>query len=110
MITLKNMEKRRFVFSLYHEHVCRREGTCSCDTKMVPGPGGKLYPRNDPLSMQIDGLSVSGPLPDSVYNVPQVWKACHEGRLQREQIPVEQKVTRTPAPVASKKHSTTDKE
>jgi len=108
MITLTNTRKQRFVFSLYHEHVCRREGTCSCDTKMVPGADGKLRPRNDPLSLQIDGLSRSAPLPDSVYHVPQVRLACNEGRLVREVIPPAQKVV---APALTKKpKTTTDKE
>jgi hypothetical protein len=80
MIILKNRGRQRFLFSLYHELVCRETGQCSCQTALERNDAGRMVPRRYPASVQIDGRSESEPLPAAVLRVPQVRNAVLKNR------------------------------
>jgi hypothetical protein len=92
MIVLKNRGPQRFIFSLYHELVCRKTDKCSCRTVLERNEAGRMVPVRYPASVQIDARSESLPLPAAVYNVPQVRRAVTKPpyRLERQMLSQEE--------------------
>jgi len=82
-IFLVNTGKDPFLFTLYHDHVCRRAKACTCDSLQERNAAGKPTIRRLPASCQIDAGQASGLLPSEVFHVPQIKSRISEGKLQR---------------------------
>lgn len=82
-IFLVNTGKDAFLFTLYHDNVCRRRKVCTCGSLKERNKDGKIAIRRLPASYQIDAGQASGLLPAEVFLVPQVRNRINVGQLQR---------------------------
>jgi len=79
-VTLKNVSRRPFVVTLYHEHYCAKGGTCNCKKSALPTntrlPSGSLATTvkevHIPASFRLDPKETREGLEDAILQVPQV--------------------------------------